>query len=89
MIFYRQSNVAHIQCLVYLVLHRWGYKPSIGFKCAQEQKKMCPIIVEGSYKIEIADVIFKRHRNSYVAIGSSERLHNKTQILLTKWFVRL
>jgi hypothetical protein len=48
---------------------------------------MCPIIVEGGYKIEVADVVSKRYRR--VAIDSSERLHNKTQILLTKWFARL
>jgi len=50
---------------------------------------MCPIIVEGGYKIEIADVVSKRNRSSYATIDSSERLHNKTQILLTKWFARL
>lgn len=50
---------------------------------------MCPIIVEGGYKIEIADVVSKRNRSSYATIDSSERLHNKTQILLAKWFARL
>lgn len=48
---------------------------------------MCPIFAKGGYKIEIIDVVSKRYRR--VAIDSSERLHNKTQILLTKWFARL
>ena len=48
---------------------------------------MCPIIVEGGYKIEVADVVSKRYRR--VAIDSSERLHDKTQMLLTKWFCKI
>jgi len=43
---------------------------------------MCPIIVEGSCKIEIADVVSRRYRR--VAIDYSERLYNKTQMFLTK-----
>lgn len=52
-------------------------------------EKDVPDFAKGGYKIEIADVVSKRNRSSYATIDSSERLHNKTQILLTKWFARL